>query len=78
MRPLLVKVCLQKGWTDSSMLRVGSVRTKRALIDSYMSISLEDTFYGVVTSAIVVGASPLALTLFNIVSIAAVVVLLCD
>jgi hypothetical protein len=43
-----------------------------------MSISLEDAFYGVVTSAIVVGASPLALTLFNIVSIAAVVVLLCD
>jgi hypothetical protein len=43
-----------------------------------MSLSLKDAFYGVVTSAIVVGASPLAFTLFNIVSIAAVVVLLCD
>ena len=74
----MVKVCLRKGWTDSSMLRVGNVRTKRALIDSYMSLSLKDAFYGVVTSAIVVGASPLAFTLFNIVSIAAVVVLLCD
>jgi hypothetical protein len=43
-----------------------------------MSLSLKDTFYGVATSVVIVGASPLALTLFNIVSIAAVVVLLCE
>lgn len=78
MRSLSVKVCLRKGWTDSSMLRVGSVRTKRALLYLYMSLSLKDTFYGVATSVVIVGASPLALTLFNIVSIAAVVVLLCE
>jgi hypothetical protein len=43
-----------------------------------MSLSLKDTFYSVATSVVIVGASPLALTLFNIVSIAAVVVLLCE